>query len=540
MRSLVVSGPRRDVSLRHRLGVTLVAAGAVVALLVGWVVWALVVADDRGLLITETYFDAITEAETGHLTLVDTEAAFDVYLLTGAPEALAPLERLEEPAPSKGAGARLREVLGDEHVVIRAQRRADLAVERWYDDFVVPTRGVVRTAGVDAVTPDDVDRGEQLFDEVRTATDSYLVQLRLDRALVMNELRRSGTVLDLFVGLVSAVAVLVGAAVWVLTRRWVTGPLADLATDARTVAGGEVGHVVRVTGPGEVGAVARDVEQMRVQLVGLIEDGRRARAELEASHRRLEAQAEDLRRSNRDLEEFAYVASHDLQEPLRKVASFTQLLGRRYEGRLDERADRYIAFAVDGARRMQRLVNDLLEFSRVGRAAGRPTDVDLTAVLDRAREEVAGQIVGTGAKVTAGPLPVVRGHQGLLLQLVVNLLDNAIKFRHPERAPVVRLGARRKGGAWEMSCADNGIGIDPEHADDVFMIFQRLHTVEPHEGTGIGLALCKKIVEYHGGEMWVDTRVESGAVVRWTFPVAPDEVTAVDGADGASGRPGMR
>ncbi len=556
-----VRGPRRDVSLRRRLGIMLVAAGVLGVVLVGWGAWALGVVDDRGLLITETYFDAITEAEAGYLTLVDAESAFAGYLLTGAPATLVPLERLEVPAPTDGPGARLREVLGADHPVIEAQQRSQRAIERWYEEFVVPTGDVVRSSGVDAVAAEDVARGEELFEEVRTSTDSYLRLLRAERSLAMDDLRQSGAVLDVFVGLVVVASVVVAAAVWVLTRRWVTGPLATLATDARTVADGDVGHRVRVTGPGEVGAVARDVEQMRVRLVRLIEDSRRARTELEASHRRLEEQAEDLRRSNRDLEEFAYVASHDLQEPLRKVASFTQLLGRRYEGRLDQRADRYIAFAVDGARRMQRLVNDLLEFSRVGRSGGPPTDVDLAAVLDGALEELAGPLEAAGAIVVGQDLPVVRGRRTLLQQLMVNLVDNAVKFRHPDRAPRVRLGARRVGDSWELFCADNGIGIDPEHAGDAFVIFQRLHTAEPHEGTGIGLALCKRIVEYHGGQMWVDTGVETGAVVRWTLPATADQDTSAgttsearpagraadpaepadpEGSTGSTGSPGMR
>jgi light-regulated signal transduction histidine kinase (bacteriophytochrome) len=250
---------------------------------------------------------------------------------------------------------------------------------------------------------------------------------------------------------------------------------------------------------------------------------------LQQANTRLDEQARDLERSNRDLEQFAYVASHDLQEPLRKVSSFCQLLQRRYGGKLDERADQYIGFAVDGAQRMQRLINDLLAFSRVGRTTSGFEQVDLreialaaAAQLETTRTELDGEIV-------VGDLPRVEGDPALLRQLLLNLFGNGLKFHRPNAAPVVRVVAERAGDQWELTVADNGIGIESEYAEKIFVIFQRLHGREVYAGTGIGLALVKKIVEFHGGRVWLDTapRDEPGAVIRFTLPVGP----AADGAE---------
>jgi light-regulated signal transduction histidine kinase (bacteriophytochrome) len=231
----------------------------------------------------------------------------------------------------------------------------------------------------------------------------------------------------------------------------------------------------------------------------------------------LDAQALELRRSNAELEQFAYVASHDLQEPLRKVASFCQMLERRYAGQLDERADQYIHFAVDGARRMQDLINDLLAFSRVGRIAHLDEPVDLNAQLARAEANLAARVEETGATIESDELPTVVGDPGLLALVFQNLVGNAIKF-HGDDPPVVRIGARRDGDGWEIEVADNGIGIDPEYAERIFVIFQRLHTRVTYEGTGIGLAMCRKIVEYHGGRIWLDTDAHPGTTFRFTLP----------------------
>ena len=234
------------------------------------------------------------------------------------------------------------------------------------------------------------------------------------------------------------------------------------------------------------------------------------------------AQTEELRRSNAELEQFAYVASHDLQEPLRKVASFCQMIERRYGDQLDDRGRQYIEFAVDGAKRMQALINDLLAFSRVGRESSVDEAVDLNEVARQALANLAALREETDAQVDVGDLPHVSGDRAQLVRLFQNLVGNAIKFRRPDEPPRVVVDARRAGDEWEFRCADNGIGIEPRHADRIFLIFQRLHPRDEYTGTGIGLALCKKIVEYHGGRIWLGSGDGSpGTAFHWTLPVQP-------------------
>lgn len=323
--------------------------------------------------------------------------------------------------------------------------------------------------------------------------------------------------------------VVMGLFMWRALQRGVTRPLARLAVSVRAASTGEHEHEIQVEGTGEVAALAADVEHMRRELVQQVAEVRASHGETERAHALLAEQARELERSNRDLEQFAYVASHDLQEPLRKVASFTQLLQKRYGDQLDERADQYIAFAVDGARRMQRLIQDLLSFSRVGRSGSEPEDVDLERALEQVRHDQEGRIVEAGAEVTHDPLPVVRGERALLTMLLANVVGNAVKFRDPARPPRVHLSARRvtqPEPGWELSCTDNGIGIDPQYAERVFVIFQRLHPKDVYSGTGIGLALVKRVVEHHGGTVWLEPAAGGGTSVRWTLP---DRDEATDG-----------
>jgi len=313
-----------------------------------------------------------------------------------------------------------------------------------------------------------------------------------------------------------------GIALALLMSRLVTRPVTQLAAQVRQVAGGEYDRKIRIDGPSEVSALARDIDGMRKQIAADLSEARAARLLVEAANRRLEQQTEELTRSNRDLEQFAYVASHDLQEPLRKVASFCQLLQRRYAGKLDDRADQYIGFAVDGAQRMQRLINDLLAFSRVGRVTSGFTEVDLNKLVVESVSQLETVREQTGAEITFEDLPTVLGEEPLLQALVSNLISNSLKFRRPDVAPQVHLSARRDGAFWQITCQDNGIGIEPEFADKVFVIFQRLHAKDAYPGTGIGLAIGKKIVEHHGGRIWVDTDYTGGTAVSFTLPVAAD------------------
>ena len=224
-----------------------------------------------------------------------------------------------------------------------------------------------------------------------------------------------------------------------------------------------------------------------------------------------------LERSNKELEQFAYVASHDLQEPLRMVASYTQLLERRYKDQLDDTAREFIAFAVDGANRMQRLINDLLAYSRVQTRAGEPELVELNHVLGQARANLATAIEENGALVTNDELPVVMADPVQLLSVLQNLIGNAVKF-HGEEPPHIHISARESDGEVKISVRDNGIGIRKEHQERIFLIFQRLHNRKDYPGTGIGLALCKRIVERHGGRIWVESEEGNGATFTFTLP----------------------
>ena len=255
---------------------------------------------------------------------------------------------------------------------------------------------------------------------------------------------------------------------------------------------------------------------LKDQLLRLPEAVRRAVREkkLREEHRR---SLEELARSNRDLEQFAYVASHDLQEPLRMVAAYTQLLAERYQGKLDENADKYIRYAVDGALRMQRLVQDLLAFSRVGRSGAERRQVDCNSVLAVALQNLQAAIEESGASVEAGQLPWLVADGTQLIQLFQNLVANAIKFRGAE-PPLIRINAERSGREWRFSFADSGIGIAPEHAELVFVIFKRLHTRSEYPGNGIGLSICKKIVEQLGGRIWVESVPGRGCTFFFTLP----------------------
>jgi len=264
--------------------------------------------------------------------------------------------------------------------------------------------------------------------------------------------------------------------------------------------------------PVEIGLNPIELPEGRFTLASIIDVTERKRID------------DDLRRSNADLEQFAYIASHDLQEPLRMVASYTDLLAQRYRGRLDERADKYIHYATEGARRMQRLVADLLAYSRVGSQGVKLRPVDAGYVLRTVLESLDQLVRESGAVVTIdGELPIVMADEGQLGQVFQNLIGNAIKFRG-EQPPRISVRATRRDARWMFAVKDNGIGIDMRFADRIFQMFQRLHEKGRYEGSGIGLAIAKRIVEGHGGRVWFESTVGAGTTFFFTMPAAPGGV----------------
>ncbi len=257
-------------------------------------------------------------------------------------------------------------------------------------------------------------------------------------------------------------------------------------------------------------------EKRKVEAVNM--NLRREVAERAAAEHALQDKTDALARSNDELEQFAYVASHDLQEPLRMVSSYVQLFEKRYADQVDAQSQKYINYAVEGAKRMQSLIGGLLEYSRVGRVDEPFATVDTSAALDQALLNLRSTLDESRAAVTRGPLPTVNGNAGRLAQVFQNLIGNAIKFRRPAVAPAVHVSATPHRKEWLFAVRDNGIGIDPQYMDRIFVIFQRLHTRAEYPGTGIGLSICKKVVERHGGRIWVESQPGAGATFQFTLP----------------------
>jgi light-regulated signal transduction histidine kinase (bacteriophytochrome) len=252
-------------------------------------------------------------------------------------------------------------------------------------------------------------------------------------------------------------------------------------------------------------------------LVGFLDITERRRTEADLIRRTAE-----LERSNAELEKFAYVASHDLQEPLRMVASYTQLLQQRYAGRLDSDADEFIAYAVDGATRMRTLINDLLSYSRVGTQGAEMVDANLGEVLSETLADLEATLQEVGAVVTHDPLPTLRCDPTQIGQVFQNLISNAAKFRGSE-PPLIHVGAQERGSEWVFSVRDNGIGIDPQYFDRIFVIFQRLESRSKYAGTGIGLAICKRVIGRHGGRIWVESTPGAGSTFFFTLKATEKE-----------------
>ncbi|HLU58476.1 MAG TPA: ATP-binding protein [Pseudonocardia sp.] len=439
---------------------------------------------------------------------LDQEAALRGFLLTGQEGYLDPYHAGVE--RGRDAVARLRAAQDDIPQLGPDIDAAVQAEQDWRLGYAEPV--IAREPG--APGP---EAGLIYSERVRRTTDALqdrLAQLRLEGR---EDLSSAASFLAWAGGTIGVTLLVLLAVVGIGLRRLVLQPVSALAAQVREVVAGNTHRQVDVEGPREISGLGADVDAMRRHILRELDSA-------QAVNRRLDDQARDLERSNRDLEQFAYVASHDLQEPLRKVASFCQLLQRRYAGKLDERADQYIAFAVDGAQRMQQLINDLLAFSRVGRTTENFERVDLGAVATAAAEQLEQARQELGGEIVIGALPTVLGDPGLLQLLMANLIGNGLKFHREGVPPVVRVDARRDGDVWEVSVTDNGIGIEPEYGDKVFVIFQRLHGRDAYSGTGIGLALAKKIVEFHQGHIGLAPTDGPGTTIRFTLPALREEI----------------
>jgi signal transduction histidine kinase len=474
--------------------------------------------------------------------LVDQETGVRGYGLTGDVRFLQPYTA--GLATEKAAAAQLHALIGGKTLLMADLARIERAAQAWRAGYAVPTINQARSGPLTGNDLSLLDQGKNAFDRIRALSAAQNAHLAAEAVADRAALGRARVFQNWVYVAILVIFLLAAAALAVLLDRTVIRPLHRLRTASDEVADGDYSHHIEPSGPADLWALFAAVERMRSELVTALEASRAATAVAARQSADLDTQAAELRRSNAELEQFAYVASHDLQEPLRKVASFCQLLEKRYGDQLDERGLKYIYFAVDGAKRMQVLINDLLTFSRVGRAGDVLEPVPLDEPLDAAATALSAVIEETSAVIERpGPLPEVMGDPTLLGMLWQNLIGNAIKFRAADRTPVIRVTAdEQPDGGWQIGVADNGIGVPPEFAEKIFVIFQRLHARDAYPGTGIGLALCKRIVEQHGGQMFLDTTYSGGTRIYFTLPAPaaspPEQNTGTSPEGTAHVRPG--
>ncbi|MFF7939779.1 CHASE3 domain-containing protein [Nocardia gamkensis] len=511
----------------------LVLASMVLVVIIGTVAGAQVIAQtNRGAdRLLDKSLPAAAEAYKLQSALVDQETGLRGYGITADPQFLQPYrDGARDEAQSV---ARLRELLADRQPLLDELDAVEQSAQRWRTEYAEPLVAGLTSGATRGLEPSAPSRGKPLFDELRMRFEAQNNSLEAAIARDEEELAHTRTVRDAVLAGMVIAFLLTGVLLTVLVRRLIARPLGSLTDASLRVAGGDFDHHIDVHGPADLATVAQAVESMRRRIVAELESSRAQEAVLAEQKTDLDLQAVELRRSNAELEQFAYVASHDLQEPLRKVASFCQLLEKRYGDKLDERGKQYIDFAVDGAKRMQVLINDLLTFSRVGRITDRTEPAGLGQSLDKALTNLSAAIDDTDTRIRRPEeLPEIIGDPTLLTMLWQNLIANAIKFRRPDHPPEIEITCEpgENGSGWLLSVSDNGIGIAPEFAEKVFVIFQRLHNREEYSGTGIGLAVCKKIVEYHGGRIWIDTDHTAGTRFCFTLRTA-DADTAARTAD---------
>jgi signal transduction histidine kinase len=437
----------------------------------------------------------ITSVEAVQKSLLDLETGARGFGLTQREDFLEPWRLARRRLPTELANLMSR--TADDPRQQRLARIIAARLRSYLADYSAPFVATVRRRPSRAATLARTGEGKRRVDALRRvfarmlATEQSLAAARRHRV----DARRTLAIAVVGLGLVACLLFVV--AQQLALRRWVLEPLDRLGAAAEGLREGDLTARSGLHGPDEVGRVGEAFDDMAGALQAT--DG-------------------DLRRSNAELEQFAYVASHDLAEPLRVMAGYADLLSRKYADELDERADRYIAGITDGSERMRALIDDLLAYSRAGRRELDFGPVDLNQLLAEVRGDLSVAVGEAEAEVVSDGLPTVTGDASQLRIVLQNLVANAVKFRAPDRRPRIEVAAEREDGTWRIEVRDNGIGIAPRHADRVFRMFQRLHTREEYEGTGIGLALCQRVVERHGGRIWAVAGAGPGTTIAFTLP----------------------
>ena len=532
--------PPRFTGLTVRGWFRLVLAAIVVFVLAASAVIAVVLARSRTVSarLNSTIQPAEAQAYLLQLSLLQQQSSVRGYVITREPSFLRPYT--DGRKTEERAATRLRALVGRDQPMAGDLARVEQAAAQWRSQYSVPLISLAESGVPPGQATVLLDGSEQAFTGLRALFDTQ------NRHLAEQVIRGSASLgriraVSNWTFLIILIAFLVAAGALAMVLNYaVLQPLNRMRSSARRVVAGDFEHRIAITGPADLRAVASDIEAMRSRLVAAAEAARAAQEFAASQAADLDAQAAELIRSNAELEQFAYVASHDLQEPLRKVASFCQLLEKRYGDQLDERGRQYIDFAVDGAKRLQVLINDLLTFSRVGRGHEVRTEIPLGQPLDSAISALDAVIEDMGAVIDRpNGLPLVNGDATLLAMLWQNLVSNGIKFAREGEPPRITITcAEAPDSMWRICVADNGIGVAPEFSDKIFIIFQRLHGRDAYPGTGIGLALCKRIVEYHGGEISLDATYSGGTRICFTLPRIrpakpdPDDATASASAEG--------
>jgi signal transduction histidine kinase len=500
-------------TLRRRIGLSFAGLGGLLVGLTAVVVLSVIKFVHAGNQVVYRWDPAVTATQRLLTDLVDQETGLRGYALSGNPAFLTPYRASR--AAERDESARLRDLVGDDQRLSERVAELTSAAQRWQTtiaDAAIDKIGRQDEAGVRLV---ESGAAKRLFDDIRQRAAALSAAVDDRAADARHDRRTYSIVLVTAIGLTGVMLLLIAVAIWRALHRWVLAPVDQLAGQTRQVARGDTYKQIEPAGPPELTGLGRDVEAMRLQIAGQL-------ARAEEIQEELRQRSLELSRSNDDLQQFAYVASHDLSEPLRKVANFCQLLERQYRDQLDDRAKQYIDFAVDGAKRMQALISDLLALSRVGRTTEEFVPVPLDKALDSALDNLATRIEESGARVERlTPLPTVQGDRALLTSLLENLVSNAVKYRREDVSPEISIAAEQNPDdrLWTVTVRDNGIGVDPQYAERIFAIFQRLHLRDSYGGTGIGLALCRKIVEFHGGDIWLDpVQSGDGATFRFSLP----------------------